>query len=260
MLDVAGGQKPEEERSLINRLFDTLKFASPIVNATRLGQAAPSANFLRDGMIAYADGTNWSPGNGGVGFYRYDATLATWLPHAAEVWDEFPPAPLITAKVGGSGVPSLNVLQGNIKQYTFGVGDYLYGVSEAIHGYKEGADIDPHIHWATQSSDGTDRGVKWQLEYTMANGDFAAPFEEAFPASTQISIDTTIAANTAAKSHIVSSLGTISGTGKKLDSYIAFEIRRIASAGTAPSSDPYGIAVGFHTIFNTDGSRQIGEK
>ena len=71
-LDVAGGQRPEEERSLINRLFDTLKFASPIVNPTRLGQAAPSANFLRDGMIAYADGTNWSPGRSYASYLKND--------------------------------------------------------------------------------------------------------------------------------------------------------------------------------------------
>ena len=258
--DVAGGQRPEEERTLLNRFFDALKFKSPIVNPDRLGQAEPPAAFLRDGMVAYADGINWSPGGGKVGFYRYDTTLATWLPYVAEVWEEIPPAALIKAKAGGSGVPSLTALQGDIKQYTFSLGDYLYSVSEIIHGYKEGADIDVHVHWVTQSSDGTDRGVKWKLKYTMANADFTAPFTEAFPAVTQISIDTTIPANTAAKSHIVSSLGTISGTGKKIDAYIVFEIRRIASAETAPSSDPYGIAVGFHTIFNTDGSRQIGTK
>ena len=77
--DIAGGQRPEEERTLLNRFFDTLKWMSPLVNLGRLGQVEPPAAFLRDGMIAYADGTNWNPG-WGPGYYRYELSLAHWNP------------------------------------------------------------------------------------------------------------------------------------------------------------------------------------
>lgn len=71
-------QKPDEQHMIINSIMQSVVFASPIVNAN-LGQVEPFAEYLRDGMFAYADGENWNPA-GGKGFYRYDTNSASWLP------------------------------------------------------------------------------------------------------------------------------------------------------------------------------------
>lgn len=68
-----------EKASLINALVESLIFASPILNES-LGQVAPGAEYLRDGFLAYADGTNWNPlGDGVKGFYRYNTATAAWV-------------------------------------------------------------------------------------------------------------------------------------------------------------------------------------
>ncbi len=69
----------EQKAMLVNALVESLIFASPILNES-LGQVAPGAEYLRDGYLAYADGTNWDPLSNGVkGFYRYNTTTVAWV-------------------------------------------------------------------------------------------------------------------------------------------------------------------------------------
>ena len=175
-------------------------------------------------------------------------------------YDELPPVPIIGAKLG-STAPTLATFIGNVEQYTFdATNDYIIGATETTHRYKEGTDIQPHIHWATNGVDGTDRGVKWQLEYSVSNSDETTPFSSAFPATTTVSIDTTIPANTADRSHILSVFTVISGTNLKVGAYIVWRLSRIASAATAPTSDPFGLAVGFHMQQDTLGTKNYFTK
>ena len=57
---------------LMGKLLDSLMWLSPIVNPS-VGQVEPTAKYRRQGMLAYADGTNWNPGSGGEGIYYYNA-------------------------------------------------------------------------------------------------------------------------------------------------------------------------------------------
>jgi hypothetical protein len=50
---------------------------SPILNRD-LGAFEPSPEFLYDGLLAYADGTNWNPGSG-KGYYRYNLATTAWV-------------------------------------------------------------------------------------------------------------------------------------------------------------------------------------
>lgn len=43
-----------------------------------IGKIEPLAEFKRDGLLAYADGTNWNPGKG-KGYYRYDLATTSWV-------------------------------------------------------------------------------------------------------------------------------------------------------------------------------------
>lgn len=178
----------------------------------------------------------------------------------ATYWNDLPPVRLTAQKLAGAGAdPVLATFLGNTKQYTFSVNDLVPGLeSEILHGYKEGTDITIHVHWVTNGSDGTARGVKWQVEYTVANGSSTGGY--VFPATTTVSSEITIPANTTDRTHFISNIGTISGTGLKIGAYIIAAISRIAAAGTAPTSDPFCLALGYHAENDTLGSRLIFTK
>ena len=154
----------------------------------------------------------------------------------------------------GASAPTFATFLGNLKQYTFGVNDEVHGTMEILHGYKEGTDFDMHIHWATNGTDGTDRKVKWELEYTIQNSEEGV--DGVFPTPTVVSGETTIDANTASKSHVYTEIATIDGTGIKMGAILCYRLRRISSTGTEPSDDPFGLQLGMHYQINTIGSRQ----
>jgi hypothetical protein len=63
----------------LNRLMDVCLWISPIFNDS-LGQIQPPVEYRRDGMLAYADGTNWLPnGSGGKGFWRWNSATNLWV-------------------------------------------------------------------------------------------------------------------------------------------------------------------------------------
>lgn len=176
------------------------------------------------------------------------------IPNYGKNYDDLPPVPILAAKLGATA-PTLTTFVGNIQQYTFdATNDYVLGSTEITHKYKEGTDISPHIHWATNGVDVTDRAVKWQLEYSIANAN------DPFASAVTISAEDTIPANSDDRDHLIIGLGTISGTGIKLGTYIVWRLSRIAAAGTAPTSDPFGLAVGFHVEQSSLGSRQVFAK
>ena len=95
--------------------------------------------------------------------------------------------------------------------------------------------------------------VKWEMEYTIQNSQLGV--DGAFPATTTVSGETTIPASTTDRSHVLTEVGTITGTNVDMGAIIAFRFRRIASSGTEPSSDPFALQVGFHYEIDTVGSR-----
>lgn len=66
-----------QEVNLLNLVLEAVYWISPMLNEY-LGQAEPPAELRRDGMLAYADGTNWNPGSG-KGLYRYNSTTSAWV-------------------------------------------------------------------------------------------------------------------------------------------------------------------------------------
>jgi len=72
----------EQQVAVLNKALETLQFFSPLLNP-KVGQAVPGANYLRAGLIAYADGTNWDPaGDGTEGYFWYDGSA----------WQRFAPS------------------------------------------------------------------------------------------------------------------------------------------------------------------------
>ena len=179
----------------------------------------------------------------------------------SDAYDDLPPNPIIGAKLGATA-PTLRTFIGDIEQFTFDASnDYVIGATEITHKYKEGTDLSAHVHWATNGQDIDERTVKWQLSYSIANSVYTVPPERQFGAvfDTQVVISEEIAvpATILDRTHVISTIGTIPGTILKIGAYVVWRFERIASSGTEPTSDPFALAVGFHSAIDTVGSRTI---
>ncbi len=176
------------------------------------------------------------------------------------VWNDLPPTPVISAKLGATA-PTLATFVDDIQQFTFdNSNDFITGDTEVVHGYKEGTDILPHVHWATNGTDGTERTIKWQYKYTISNGNSSAPFDSLFPSQVVLSAEIVIPASTGDRAHIISGLGVIPGAGIKIGDIIVWRFERIAASGDDPSNDPFAIQVGAHAQFDTIASRGLFTK
>ncbi|MGL5709971.1 MAG: hypothetical protein ACRCW9_03905 [Cetobacterium sp.] len=171
-------------------------------------------------------------------------------------WDDLPPNPIIKSRQPATNNPTLATFKSNIQQYTFAVNDYVSDNLEILHWVKEGSVLKPHIHWATNGINVDNRYVKWELEYTIANGGGV----EAFPNSTLISAETLIPANTADRTHFITGFPDISIPALKIGAILCYNIKRIASTGTAPTSNPFGLQVSSHCTVDSLGSRGLFTK
>ncbi len=173
------------------------------------------------------------------------------------VWDELPPTPITSAKLG-STAPTLTTFVSDIEQYTFDASnDYVIGATEITHRWKEGTTIHPHIHWATNGLELAAKGVKWQLSWCIGGPGGV------FSAQTVSVIDVEIPGSTTDRTHFLNHFSpTVDGTGYKIDTYILWRLERIATAhiNGEPAANPFGLAVGFHAEQETIGSRDITTK
>lgn len=207
------------------------------------------ARFLGDGTIRFGDiSTNYTE-------FETDGTIE--FIGTATVFDDLPPSPIIAAKLG-STAPTLTTFVTDIEQYTFdATNDYVIGATEITHKWKEGTIIVPHIHWATNGSEGTAKGVQWQLKFTV--GDIT----EAFSGQTTTVVDATIPASTPDRTHYMTDFDTtIDGANLRVNAYICWRLERVGTAhgNGEPAANPFGLAVGFHVEMDTMGSRTISTK
>lgn len=129
--------------------------------------------------------------------------------------------------------------------------DELFAFFEIPHGYKEGTDLYPHVHWTP--NDDNVANVKWQMSYSIANRD------QIFGTETTLSgVDATAGAS----GHLLTSLEpVIPGIDLKIGAIIACRLFRDA---TDPDDTYTGLAnllsFGLHYKVDTLGSRQIATK
>jgi hypothetical protein len=135
----------------------------------------------------------------------------------------------------------------------------LFFSQQLPHGYKEGTDLKPHIHWSPAVSGAAGQFVKWGLEYTIANvdgtyGNTAIIKSDASGASTATtSGDSTL---TAGKGY-VTAIGTISGTGVEVSAMLICRVFRNSShADDTLAQAAFGCEIDFHHQIDTLGSRQ----
>lgn len=181
---------------------------------------------------------------------RLESQEALYLP----AYDDLPPMPIVAARLGATP-PTLTLFKGTIYQYTFdATNDVVYGATEITHGWKEGTILYPHIHWATNGLEATEKGVKWRLGYSIGDAN------EAFSTAAALFAKGTIPANTTDRTHYVTAFApTIDCTNCRIGAYITWVLTRVATehANGEPAANPFALAIGFHALQNAIGSREL---
>jgi hypothetical protein len=171
---------------------------------------------------------------------------------AATVYKDvmFPMAP---PKTTGAGNPTLTTYNGNLRGYSFAVNDaHDFDPQEQEHDSKVGSIATFHVHWLSRSNDGTERAVKWEIEYDVE------PESGALPATVTASVEVAIPAGSAVNTVQRSDITTF--TVVAIARLVGARIKRVASAVAAPSVDPILRALHFHYELDTIGSRGITSK
>lgn len=173
---------------------------------------------------------------------------------SATTFDDLRVSPL-TAKLRGTSDPSFEQFKDN---GATSVGVFCFHFSKTIveeifftvqlpHGYKEGSDIYPHVHWSPID---TDTGsVVWRLEYVWQN------FGGTFGDTSNISV--VDPAEGVAYKHQIAGLPVIDGTGGTISSVLVCRLYRNGAA----VKDTYDnkaalLEFDFHYEADTDGSNQ----
>jgi hypothetical protein len=128
-------------------------------------------------------------------------------------------------------------------------GDQTFFFIQFNHDYAEGTDIAPHIHWVSdQASDQGTNTLRFSMSYMWAN------IGDQFPASlTTVSTAAHTVLGADVRKHMITSFGTVTGTGKKISSIFLARVYR-NDPGSSPSGNYFIIGMDPHYQVNSAGS------
>lgn len=158
----------------------------------------------------------------------------------------------------GAASPDLIAVPGapNISAYGYDGNNTIEsksGTMELLHGYREGSDLWPHLHWSPINNN--TGNVRWLFEYIVydpAVDEFRAPV-----ILVAIQAAGGLGPNGRPRQHNLEFPLSIPGTGLKIGSQIRFTIRREpGNADDTYNSDAILWAVGIHYEINSQGSLQ----
>ena len=164
---------------------------------------------------------------------------------------------LSAAKVPAANAPTWSGFISNLNAYTYGLNDFQEFSAEIKHSYLEGSDIEFHIHGATNGLEGVDKTIKFEIEYELVDNNTSGDFGDTYTGTTIIPGEIIILANTADKTSWVITVGVDASGNFLQGASVTGRVRRIASTGTEPASDPFVMQIGLHVEQDTVGSRTV---
>jgi len=225
------------------------------VDAADTGSYNGVGNHLFHGTIKSNNGAQL--GDGGVTDYTQveaDGTLE--FNGTATVWEDLR-FPVSTVNLGLINAPTQTPYKGGITLAFADTGvlnqeEDIYFTAQIPHSYKEGSDIDVHIHWTPE--DNTAGNVYWTFSHSWSS------IGGTFPAATEINVAT--ACDTVTDKHQMDDLVTLDGTGKTISSILICRLTRHSSNAldTYDGKEPYLHEIDFHYEKDTVGSRTESAK
>lgn len=167
-------------------------------------------------------------------------------------WDDihFPMSP---PKTTGAGNPSLVTWNGNLRGFAFAIGDaHDFDPQEFKHNGKQNSTAYLHIHFINRSNDGTNRAVKWRIEFAQANR------SESYAAPTVV--ETEIAIPAGGSVNTMHAVDLTSFTTQRIVSIMYVRLTRIAASIAGPTLDPVVCGVHYHYQLDSNGSREVFTK
>ena len=161
---------------------------------------------------------------------------------AAEVWDDLRVA-AASVRVPAVGGPDwVQVADGSapttgVYSWAFddGAEESVYFMAQLPHGYKQGSDIEFHVHWVPAANGGPAEVVSWGLEYLWVSiGGVIGNTVTSYGNTVYPDPGTSLVAN----KHYVTDVAEIDGTGKTISSMLVCRLFRDAT-GTG-LTDSYG--------------------
>jgi hypothetical protein len=166
----------------------------------------------------------------------------------ATIWQDidFP----IIIRTTGANIPVLTTLQGNVTAPQWAVNDFsVCEAQELVHAWKEGSEVQWHIHFVTNGLDATDRYVNFEVEWFWVNPNGT------LSATITSSGDLLIPESTATKTMLIRQVSVATFAGV-IGGHVYARLRRIASTGMAPTNNPWCSMLQLHIECDTVGSRE----
>ena len=188
--------------------------------------------------------------------FLVDCGTAKTLELVEVVWDDIR-TPVQAIRLGGSQPPSEVAFKGSyVLSFPSNLDKTLYFIVQLPHSYKQGEDIEFHLHQVIPTS-GAGAGaenVKWDFTHSWAN------MGDVFPAETTVSATIDVQSDVADTHYLEEIAATITGTSKTVSSMILCSLTRDVSVANDYTDSVYVTEVDFHFPINTMGSRQEGVK
>lgn len=222
-----------------------LLFTEGSTNRVGISESSPNATLDVNGDTRLGDSdTNYSE-------FETDGTLH--FNGNATVWDDLQ-VNISSVRLPASGAPVWTAYKGGyVLSFSKSADNKIYFTAQIPHSYKEGSDIEFHLHLAYPNAGTGD--IRWNFTYSWAN------MGSDFPAETTVTTD--IASPNDADNHQYAEIAaSISGTGKTISSVLLCSLER---EGTDAVNDDYDdvvylVALDFHFEKDTVGSRQEAVK
>lgn len=181
-----------------------------------------------------------------------------WIQDTTRVWQDVPVS-ITTSNALGANAPTLTRLVRDSGGTSTGVYAFLFpnNVSKEVfftiqlpHGYVNGTDIVPHIHWSAENHTSTGT-VRWGLEYAISTP--AAVIPTTTTILLDIPVDTTVSGADRGK-QLMSNFAAITGTGMVDSSLIMCRLYRDVTVGSNLGVGAFALSFDFHIQLENYGS------
>lgn len=172
------------------------------------------------------------------------------------VWDDLV-IPTARVKLGGANPASEQAYRGGlVASFSTSSDNYLYFTFQLPHRYKEGTDVEFHIHWTipTSGSGVGAENVQWIFTSSAASPKFSS--WETFPVETTHTAVTVDVQNNAVNEHLVTEIATITGSGFDISECIICSLHRNVGVANDYGHAAYMVSLDLHYQIDTIGSRQ----
>lgn len=237
------------QQEWLTRQFREVAHAIDQTDLLDVSQDPVPAVEAQEGMMRYVkdDSLGYGPG---PYVYRCVSGVCFWSPMFAdgESWDDLKAPATAINPPGLASDPTFDTTEG-YWSFADAKTELLFITLQFDHGYKEGSDIFPHVHWIQTAA-----GLPlWRASYKWYNnGD---PYPAAF---TDLDVSNNSFAYTSGNLAQISYFPSISGTGKKISSIFQLKLQRIGAdaADTLNGASAHLTEFDIHILKNYRGSTE----